>query len=74
MTRLKKIKQILTQPKMDVTRLACSYMETDTLQVIASLRGEHSKRSIPIDSIPEPYRSDVINSYERAKKELNIKY
>lgn len=67
MSRIQTIREILTAPKKDLTRVALSFMDIDTLHYIASLREDNPDGEVKADDLPEPYRTDVLNSYKKAK-------
>ena len=62
------IKQIFSAPKGSLNRSALSFMDIDTLHYIASLREDNSNGEIRADDLPEPYRADVLTSYQKAKE------
>ena len=68
MSRLKAIREILTAPTKSLTRSALSFMDIDTLHYIASLREDNPNGEIRADDLPEPYRTDVLNSYQKANE------
>lgn len=74
MSRIEIIKELLHTPKDDLGRIACKFMKTETLYYIVSLRDKYGDKHIPNEAIEEPYLTDINNSFEKAKKKLNIKY
>lgn len=69
MSRTQKIRELLTAPKKDLPRVALSFMDIDTLHYLA----EMDDSEIKIEELPEPYRTDVLTSYQKAKDEIPTK-
>lgn len=70
MNRIDIIKEILHTPKDDLGRIACSFMKTETLYYIVSLREKYGDKHIPNEAIEEPYLTDINNSYKKAQDEI----
>lgn len=66
MSRIKQIQDLMKTDKNTLGRLACSLMKTETLHYLSTL--EHTAGMKP-DDLPEPFRSDVIDSYKKAKEQ-----
>lgn len=64
-TRQEKIRKILMTDNSKLNRAICGFMKTETLEYLLDV-GENKQ----VNDLPEPYKSDVINSYQKAKKQL----
>lgn len=70
MKRLDQIREILKNPNQDLQRLACKFMKTETLLHIAEMRETIGNGNISAEEIQEPFRTDIFNSFKRAKNEI----
>lgn len=69
MTRLEQVQEILKKDKVSLIKIAAEFMELETLKYMSSLK----KPTINLYDLPEPYRSDALNSIEKAEKQLEQK-
>lgn len=66
MSRLKQIESIIDTDKNTLGRKACSFMQTATLLYLSTLKDTAGMKA---DDLPEPFRSDVKDSYKKAKEQ-----
>lgn len=67
MSRTQKIREVLTASNEKTKINPFEFMKDETLYYIASLRENNPKGEIKIEDLPEPYRTDVLTCYQKAK-------
>lgn len=65
MARHDEIKKVLMTDNRAINRRMCSFMKDETLHYLVSF-GE----DMQVSDLPEPYKSDVIESYKKAKGQI----
>lgn len=61
-TRQEKIRKVLMTDKSKLNRAICGFMKTESLEYLLDV-GENKQ----VNDLPEPFRSDFINSYKKAR-------
>lgn len=70
MTRLEQVQEILKKDKVSLIAIALELLEFETICFLEQLKKNNPDENITVEDLPEPYRSDVLNCYEKARQQL----